>query len=925
MSATIRSRKKRTVEIDNFILKCVKGGMLKEKDGCKAIRGALREQWPQTKLRKENFLDRILRVFWEHDKTDNTVRDMVRDGVENGEKIFSQMYPYMPMEFIKDKFKWHRGVSGSECSGETDFIKGICRIEIDPVPMKQLPKATSKRPYCIKTKKPNWSILNINGSNIGTLYPGDIVGNVSRRALSEASHFGDDVVILTNILCMDIKKAASTGKAKRARVMGDDVNTKLIQDEEYREEADDIVDNSPTDNVLCMIPEENLRDLMSGWKKILTKPPKERSGPSDKYEFNGPILVVLGMNEADFIHQITAGEINWQLKRQRNLVTEALSNQRAYRKKVEKEFGDTTEIDKNIENLEKRLYRLRVTNVKSREYKRFYARVYSTFVRIVQESIPNSVVIGKGTSYIRINDKLIKITIPSHIRITDNHLVNTANESISSLDDKRIDCNVCCHPFSPHFREVAREVDYDGIRKSQKVAVSPIAVDGKFIISNIDSTDYTSHPLAKTVSRIDFHPGVMRIQCVSDAVDVYPIAVEALESYKTRKVPTKGTKKASIYPKYIWIMSCSDPHWGSRHKEYLIHHKTDKHFGIAESVFQMMRDANLVRNIPVHLYAVPDDPTQGQNHEYRTEPHPEQIPDEEIEKMSLDIIEQAKFQEVVDFNALREIHNLFMSQLERRGSDNILIQMFQMINRHIDPNIDIFRAILKRSMRSGLTIKGVSRHTKYGFDSRDLGIINYGSGNHLTNTLGGEMTEGIFYAQKTRDLLMRYPEWRNKENKLKQLIVAPSFGTTTVGWGIVSVPGGHEYGLEMRSAPTRMSSWGDTLLGHTRNDKMRSNYSRIFNNKLPVVKIMGDKHFLCTASTRYAFYHMTPPGVVSCPYSQRGFPPNNTGVSFIGLPVGGPEEGPIIVRSLMYEVIKYYIESENPKPFNWDEFLPNPV
>lgn len=924
MSATIRNRKKRTIEIDNFMLKCVKEGMLKQKDGHQAIYSALREDSPQTKLRKETFLDRILRVFWEHDKTDETVRDMVRSSVESGEKIFSQMYPYMPMNFIRDKFKWHRGVSGSECSSETDFIKGICRIEIDSKPMKKLPKTTSKQPHVIETKKADWSLLNINGSNIGTLYPGDIVGNVSRRALSEAAYFGDDFVVLTNILCMDIKKAASTGKAKRARVMGDDVNTNLIQDEEYRLEAEHILSDNPTDNVLCMIPEENIRDQMNGWKKILTKPKKERSGPEDKYEFNNPILVVLGMNEAEFIHQVTAGEINWQLNRQRRKVGEAIKNQISYKKKVEKEGGDISGIEKNIENLEKRLYRLRVTNVKSREYKRFYARVYSTFVRIIEESLPGSVVVGKGTNYVRVNDKLIKITIPSHVRITDNHLVNAANDSISSLDDVVVDCNICCHPFAPHFREVAREIDHDGSRYSQKVVVSPIAVDGKFIISNIDSTDYTSHPLAKTVSRVDFHPGVTRVQCVSGTIDAYPIAVDALESYKTRKVPTNGKHKTNKYSKYIWIMCCSDPHWGSRHKEYLVHNETGKHLGIAEAVFQMMRDANLCNNMPVHIYAVPDDPTQGQNHEYRTEPHPQQIPDDEMEKISLSIIENAKSQKKVGVETLQQMHNFFMDQIERRGSDHVLTQMFQMMNKHIAPNVDIFRAILKKSLKSNLHIEKVSDYnSEHGHDSRDLGVINYGSGNHLTNTLKGELTEGIFYAQKTRDMLMRYPEWRGKENILKQLIAAPTFGTTTVGWGIVSVPGGYEYGLEMRSAPTRMSSWGDTLLGHTRNDKTRANYARIFNGKLPVIKIMGDKHFLCAASTRYAFYHMAPPGVVSCPYSQRGFPPNNTGVSFVGLPIGGPSDGPIIVRSLMYEVIKHYMESG--EKFNWEEFLPNPV
>ena len=90
------------------------------------------------------------------------------------------------------------------------------------------------------------------------------------------------------------------------------------------------------------------------------------------------------------------------------------------------------------------------------------------------------------------------------------------------------------------------------------------------------------------------------------------------------------------------------------------------------------------------------------------------------------------------------------------------------------------------------------------------------------------------------------------------------------------------------------------------------------------LKTYGDKHFFAAVATPYAFYHMCAAGTHTDRYGERGFPPNNTGVSFVGLPVDGPDSGPILLRILPFDVIKDFVE-DNPRPFDWDSFLPNPA
>ena len=88
-------------------------------------------------------------------------------------------------------------------------------------------------------------------------------------------------------------------------------------------------------------------------------------------------------------------------------------------------------------------------------------------------------------------------------------------------------------------------------------------------------------------------------------------------------------------------------------------------------------------------------------------------------------------------------------------------------------------------------------------------------------------------------------------------------------------------------------------------------------------KVGDGEHFFAAVSTRYAYYHMCAAGTHTDPYGERGFPPNNTGVSFVGLPVNGPDSGPILLRTLRVEHIREYFKKN--QKIDWDVFLPNPV
>ena len=77
------------------------------------------------------------------------------------------------------------------------------------------------------------------------------------------------------------------------------------------------------------------------------------------------------------------------------------------------------------------------------------------------------------------------------------------------------------------------------------------------------------------------------------------------------------------------------------------------------------------------------------------------------------------------------------------------------------------------------------------------------------------------------------------------------------------------------------------------------------------------------AETARIIYYICAAGVRTSLYgSSGGFPPNNTGVMFVGLPVDGPEAGPLIVRKLTHDFLREWFRK--PTPFDWAKFLPNP-
>ena len=379
---------------------------------------------------------------------------------------------------------------------------------------------------------------------------------------------------------------------------------------------------------------------------------------------------------------------------------------------------------------------------------------------------------------------------------------------------------------------------------------------------------------------------------------------------------------------YLYICIVTDQHWGGRSKVWIWDALNQRFLGLAESVFEMMRRAGYGDgdNLPpFHVLQKNDDQTQGQHFDAYKQPHHEELPyyifERELKNKHDELVRKRSISSRKKL--LAEILQFVLHQQRIHGVDATGHQMDMVLREHLEPNMDIISGILRRVHDKNIKITGEREILGILNSARDLGAISDGTGNHFIKSVDGHLTEGPIYSNYTRQLLLARDFWRDKHEFLERYVRAPISGRETVGYGILQVPGGGKWGMEFRGTPAGMGvDWGDPLKNWVRVDLRRGNPSRILDG-IDIIATCGDKHFVSYIRTEHKLYLMGPPSRETDSFGELGFPPNNSGVVFIGLPVEGRRAGPILIRPLLYNQIKDYME-DNPRPFDWERFLPNP-
>lgn len=881
--------------------------------------------------RKEFFRHMEQDIVWNKDRK-QSLKNYIRGGL--GGKGYHKDNPEITWELVAKQEKWELGVSGG-ISHPTAQLKGFANFTgpwEDNVKPLQLPKYGSKNPFVIATRnipKAGNALHIINGANIGMVYNRLIVENPVRRGLADSEHFGDDAIILVNMLRMRIMKTGGPSSVLYALAEG--YNSKAgILDPAYQEQAQNILSGARYDEVLYETDEEVAKNLLSAWTKIGIR------GTDKKPEYSGPVYCVLGYTEealASGIAYWRMGQITRhkqvELDVQIKTATKKLST-------MESDGYDAVAIKRQKHKLGilvAERNRTMVSNIRPSEKKRYFAKALAFVAQLIETHIPNAKVVGIGTTSFKYHDKVVEVYVPSHEKVEKGLMESyTNNYGPKTLRGEFPDVAVICHPFGLHYESTDREVDKDATRKSAEVLVAPILVDDRVTREQLTHTIRKVNKISHVVLNEQFQPGSIRL-VFSDNLRPQPNE-NRIETIGTLG-KIKGNNKDNVaryipgsytYPKYIWIMVGTDMHLGGRTRVYIKDPRTWKRLGMVEAVFELLRRSGFAKvgaRCPVHLFVSPDDGVQGNHFEGHKHLSPKELSKGLYEGHILQLREKAYKAKTLDEQRgiMDEIIDFSFDQKALAGTDFVGAQMKQVSQLILKANADMFSAILRSHTRAGLKILGMSDYEKTPGDGRDVGAIVLPSGNHGRKSTDGAITEGTLYAELLQGMLLAFPEWKNKDEIISRLVKGPVYSTETIGWGTIEAPGGYRYGLDVRGTPAGMKGWGQPLRGWAEVDPRRGNYSRIFDGKV-TLKICGDKHFNAGISTPYAIYAMGPPGVHTDEYGERGFPPNGTGIIWIGLPVDGPDY-PILRRTLPYDTLRDIYA--NNREMDWDTFLINPV
>ena len=884
----------------------------------------VRAEFPQ--MTKKALIKQIEKIIWTKSKLDE-LRDAIKHGITA--ETFHEYNPYIPLRSIQVRTRWLRGVvSADQYLAQTTLVKGIGRLSVEGTTKKDemfsFRDSSLSKPYPIAAGD-TWKFFVINGANFGTLYNPLIDQNPLRLALSYANKMGSDAVFITNLLNVEFRKAVGSElHILKAFVSGHNVNPNLVSPD-YRKEAQRILAQSPDDDAVYETAAELVVNIIWGLRKVSHKPVKNGDPNVVKDwtpEYNGKVYIVFGHNEESLIANVAYWELNFITNIRKKIFETERRLIKLAIKRIElglsDDRGDLARRDDNAlrtlqqlkdkdKQLEDAMTRRRVTLTSGQDRRRFTNRLRSIVVRKIEEAIPNSKVIGQGVVNIKMGEKVVQLNIPSHTRVTEG-LLDSYVKNYGALSRRRAapDAVIICHPYSLNYRMAVREVNNQNERGEAKVYTAPILVDGEFLRSELEDSVRSVHPISKVVFHTNFCPGILQASYINGIFNAERIGLDVL----MHQDKVKGVKKNSIADKYIWIMEGTDPHFGSRNRVEVWSAATGGALGVSDAVIQMMRDAGLCQNgrLPVHMFNVNDDPSQGNHFDTHKQPHPRQMSYQDKEK----IVKEMRPDEAIKF---------LLEQDRLSGLDWLQEQIQQVKDRHIRPNLDFFEGIIQRNIKSGLLIKPISQIHNVLHDGRDLGAINWGTGNHLEATVDRNLTEGFIYRDYLRALLYARCAGKITDKLIDKLVVAPLEGNAFFAWGYVGTPGGYEWAIELRSDPPRLSSWADVLRATVTNDAMRGDYG-LYMTGHKTVKLYGDKHFFAAVDIDDVFYHMCAAGTSTDLYGHRGFPPNNTGISFVGLPVGGPSTGPILVRPIhVQHILRYF---EKPFKFDWEAFLPNP-
>jgi hypothetical protein len=876
--------------------------------------------------------ERLDALIWTPDRLKRFMRYLRFNALSNALRVFN----YLPPKTLKAKAAQLAGQSVVQ-KDAPEFVAGINRFttqeEMDQTKVIPLERYDSKNPFDLGLKDPkNFEIAVVNGMNFGIAYNPILDENPIRNIFRYLQEKGVEAVVLSGgLLSLDMAKNSGSLAAHRALVSGLRWEPEWVDPgyTAYREqkinEAKRAKKFSPHQLVKFMNQRERMVSLMGGLALCTRESPQKGAGP---IYTKGRIFFQFGAPE-ELIIETGA---DWEVLHYNSLARNEVMNER---KAAEAELQDAIhdEADeKTLEMLRTNVAqlldierRITKTNVIPETHQRATDVVRTIFIEMLQRTIPNSQFVSQGDVRYRAGSKTIDI-MQTHGAGPATSLDQFA-KAAGYLDLAGIapDAELIAGAFNLRAGSLIRQGMEGNAERETEIYELPVAVNVELLRKMKHYLLRKASPVEKLFRHPEFEPGVTIIRCVDGhlSIDPLPIAMflERRERPQLKKPDTQ----------FMYVPHMSDPHSGHKSKRWILDEKTGRYLTVqnAFSTIMMREFVDKKRPLPFVMHINTADDDQGHHFETQQNRHPQSVTQAESEELSekfreeLAAAKKSGDPERIAQVALKYDHE-WRREIQVRGEDWPNAQFEDSVETWIEPRIPFYAEIIKHSIESGISFRGIGDIRSPGLlrrDARDMGIINEGSGDHFEKTVWGELMEGTLYAHMIRAFLSS----RFTKDELRKYVRAPRWGNVPIGYGLLSAPGGYEWALSMRHKLSQNSGKnGDRLAGAVRNLVQQGDYPQIFQGKHQI-HFNGDIHFYNRA---YAYRHTfvsCAPGAGADGYGgAHGFRRSNEGVLVAGIPASGPDAGPIRVLFFTASFLQRQL-SANASKIDWSRIFRDSV
>lgn len=917
-----------TPNLTEKVAELVSAGYLKKEKGVDELVKEINKIFFEgnTKFRKTHFWQGTNEVIWVKERIALLKQFVKLDAPLD--PVYNSL-SFLPKEVIDRKAKRLRGKSVSKKRYQ-DIGAGMGRLVTeDEVERYAAPPALTshrlKNPFPIPVNnKDNFHVFIINAPHLGLEYNRVLEENVLRNMFREAERSGDDAIIISGaLLWLDAKKSTGFLTTHRSLLSGIDFDPSVLP-EAYREEAIEIKRTNPPDMVCFAKLRERVLNAMNGWRKVT----RLKSG---KPIFSGKTYFSFGYQEEEIINSAAHAEILYITTVMRNKVMQDRKLHEAllaseYHSNGGFESKVTRQLKKKIEELLEKEKRMIQTNVDANDRKRFVDSIRAVLISWFKDAIPNSEFLSQGSVVCQVGTKTVEI-----IQSPENNPISSSLDGYMkvggqrSLEEKLPDMALVAAPCNIDARWGVLEKMVDGIERGVTHAWQlPVGIDRDYLRNARPEMIRKASPIEKLIRDPHFEPGAFRLGYVDGVWVPEPIPISFFNTHRSKSLISRNISE------YIYIAADGDNHAGMRSKVWIPDSVSGFSIPIEVAFSEMLLRAftNKGLSIPIHMYVNLADDLQGHHFPTQQTIHhlakPYGKAELYVRKILADIKQMGDIDELKKM--IKSLGSEYLQQLRYRGEDWLTNQFENFVDTSLRPRLPFFEEILKTGLRANIKIRGTEEilSRASAFDSRDIGLINLVSGDHVGHTTNEEIAEGVLYRRTLTGLLIASKTLGLDEETVNRLVCSPNWGNFSVGYGTIAIPGGYEWGVAVRHKPTASSGKnGDRMGAIVENLAERGDYSRIFSGK-NFVQFSGHTHFYSAAISRKKF-------MVSCASSTEGdafgdmlgFRKNNAGGIVVGIPARGPEYGPIRIISFTHAFLLEYFK--NPWNIDWNSIFKDPV